>query len=498
MDSPQADALRIPARGVRLSVLGQDELERIHELSLRTLEQTGIVIHYPPALALLRGHGAAVDDARRQACIPRSLVEQALQAAPRAFTLYCQANPSQDCLFGLQGGQYTRPPTGLNWIVSAAATALEPIPLRRAVTPADIVHWTRVTQALPHIHLAATAFDQSGAPQSMEVRAIGAMLPYTNKPLMVSALSGEGLRWVRRLTEVAQPGNRLPRVLVLSSVNSPLVYSYGQAEAAMTAAELGIPVLFNSSAVSGASAPVTLAGALVLMNAEMLAALTILQLFRPGAPVAYAGYPTILDMHTGLVAFGFAEIGLLAAACIELGRSYGLPTASNGLTTDACTPDPLATSEKWSSGFLPFLAGANLNGGAGALASQSTISLEQLVLDEDLYGHMLRHARGIALSDDTLATEVIAQVGPGGSYLAEEHTVAHFRHETWYSPLANRLSAPSWEEAGGHDALARAASRVHAILSAPPQVFLAPEQTRELGRLVAQAEEALATSQIPV
>ena len=115
--------------------------------------------------------------------------------------------------------------------------------------------------------------------------------------------------------------------MVLSSVNSPLLYGRGQCEAANGSAELGIPVCINSSAVAGATAPVTLAGNVVQMNAEFLAALTIVQLHRPGAPVVYAAHPMALDMKTGNASISMGEVGLMSAACVEIGRFYGLPTS---------------------------------------------------------------------------------------------------------------------------------------------------------------------------
>jgi trimethylamine--corrinoid protein Co-methyltransferase len=261
---------------------------------------------------------------------------------------------------------------------------------------------------------------------------------------------------------------------------------------------LGLPVCINSSAVAGATAPVTLAGNVVQMNAEILAALTILQLHRPGAPVVYAAHPMALDMKTGNPSISMGEVGLMSAACIEIGRFYGLPTSSNGICTDACTPDPMATLEKWANGYLPLMAGANVNGGAGSLACVSSVSLEQVAIDDDVYGHMFRQARGLHVDDETLAADVIAGVGPGNSYLMEAHTLAHFRDEYYFSPLANRLSAPTWEAAGARNALDQAADRVRSILAAPPKVFLSDEQSREVKSVLAKAEASLATLEVRV
>jgi len=473
------------ASGLRISVLQPGDVERIHELSLRVLADTGIVVHYPPALDLLRRAGAAVDETSQLARIPAEVIQGALASAPRQVSLYGHDDANRDCLLALDGPRHARTPTGLNWIVDCGS------PHRRPVTGDDAVSWTRVIDALPHIDIAGSLCDQESPATAAEVRCLARMLRHTDKPLMFSAFSGEGMRWLGRMVEVVASPQRRPRFMVLSSVNSPLVYGWGQCEAAMVSAEVGIPVCFNSSAVSGVTAPVTLAGAVVQINAEMLAALAIIQLHRPGADVVYAAHPMAMDMKTGMSSISTAEVGLMSAACVELGRHYGLPTSSNGLCTDTCAPDPMATLEKWACGYLPAVVGANVNAGAGSLACVGTVSLEQLVLDDDLYGHLHRHARGLEVSDESLAAELIASVGPGNSFLAEEHTLAHFRHEHYSSPLASRLNAPAWEADGAADAVARAADKVRAILAEPAEPLLDEQRTREVESLLAEAEESL-------
>jgi trimethylamine---corrinoid protein Co-methyltransferase len=483
-------AARLAVPRARPSVLSAAQIERLHDEALAILARVGIVLNWEPSRRLLRESGAAVDGASDLVRIPRQLVELALERAPRQFVLYGGANQDLDCHLGPEGGQYGRPISGLNWIVDAGVAT------RREVTEADAVNWTRLAQSLPNIHVVSAAYDQEGHPNSMEVRAVGRMLQNTDKPLMMSAVSGEGMRWVKRLTEVTQLPGRQPRVMVLSSVNSPLTYGSGQTAAAMVAAELGIPVAINSSAVAGVTAPVTLAGDLAQMHAEMLAALTIVQLHAPGAPIIYTGHPLVMDMRTGLASVGFAEQALLQAACVDIGRYFGLPTGSNGLVTDTCTPDPMAASEKWSGAYLSTLAGANINGGAGSLACLSTISLEQLVIDDDIYGRMFRQMSGFKIDQETLAADVVARSALPGSFLADDHTFAHFRKEYWYSDLASRLSAPSWEAEGSLEVLPRATERVRRLL-ASWQPVLPVDGDREISRLVQQAENALADLELP-
>jgi trimethylamine--corrinoid protein Co-methyltransferase len=474
-----------PSTKVGLSVLTEHDILRIHEVSLRVLEKAGIVIHYPLARQLLRDHGATAEEGNNLVRIPRSIIEQAIKMAPRRVTMHSQSEPNCDCYLGPSGGHYARPATGLNYIIDAGSRK------RRPVTASDGVAWTRVAHALPNIHFASAVYDQEGSPECMELRAMDRMLRYTNKPLMISAVTGEGIRWAQRMAEVVQDRDRQPRVMALSSVNSPLTYEYGQSEAAMAAAEVGIVVAYNSSAITGATCPITLAGALAQMNAEMLAVLAIVQLHRPGAPVVQSCHPVVMDMRSGSAGFGFAEVGLMAAASIQMGQYYQLPTGCNGLGADSCTPDAMAIVDKWAHGSLAALCGANVNGGAGSLGRQGTISLEQLAIDNDIFGNIFRQMRGIEVSDDTLAEELILDTGHGGTFLGADHTALHYRNEYHYSKLGSELNSAAWEAAGCKDTLDRAIDLVRKILDSPEQSFVSQEQGNELEGVLRKAEHGL-------
>jgi trimethylamine--corrinoid protein Co-methyltransferase len=477
---------------LRITVLQAADCARIHDCACRVLEGTGIVLHHEPTRKMLASHDAMVDEGRRLVQIPRRLVDEALAAAPHRLTLHGGAALQRQCILGEGGEGYTRTGSGLNWIVDRGARE------HRLVVPTDLDHWVRVVDALPHIHIAGALYDNEYPPQAADVRSVAQLLRRTAKPLMMSAMSGEAMRWIKRLLDVVQPDERPQRLMMLSSVNSPLTYGAGQLEAALVAAELGIPVVINSSAVTGITAPVTLAGSLVQMHAEMLAALTIVQLHQPGAAVVYSGHPVVADLRNGMAAMGTPEVGLLQAGCVELARYCDLPAGSDGLTADSCLPDQMAVSEKWASAFLGLLAGAHVNGAAGAFATQSTVSLEQLVLDDEMYAVMFRMQRGFTVSDETLAAGVIERVGAGGSFLMEEHTVAHMRSELWTPRLAVRQGAAAWQAAGSKDTMQRAGAMVDAILAKRPDAYLTDDQEREVASLVTVAESALQSVEIPV
>jgi trimethylamine--corrinoid protein Co-methyltransferase len=256
----------------------------------------------------------------------------------------------------------------------------------------------------------------------------------------------------------------------------------------LAAVESDLPVMVNSSAVTGASAPVTLAGSLVIMNAEILAGLTVSQLAKSGAKAIYAGHPIALDMATSIASAGCPEIGLLQAAMVDMGRSYGVPTTSNGMMTDSHACDEGAAVDKLLTGYDALLSGAALNGGAGSLGSISTVSLEQLAIDDDIYSRLLRMRDGIAFSEEALAWDTIAAVGANGHYLEEPHTMKHMRREFRRSKLANRQNPEVWMRQGGRDIVDAAAERVQGILKAAAEPVLEARAVAELEKIVAAAE----------
>jgi trimethylamine--corrinoid protein Co-methyltransferase len=468
-------------KGITLKILTDEEIASVHQGSLVTLQEVGILIHHEKALSLLAEAGAAVDPVSHQVRIPAGLVERALRSVPAEFLVTGQ-DPSKDVVLGYDCPPRARPVISLDWIVDYRGRE------RRQVTLEDLEAWVRVAEALPNQALVSGLYPWDVPLETRDVRAAETMLRLSSKPILMAPYSGTSVKWISQMLS-AIGHQRGPRVIAFCSCNSPLIYSESQMEVLLEAVEQDFPVLLNSSPVTGATAPVTLAGTLVVMNAEILAALTVTQLARPGAQVLYAGFPFVLDMMTSVASNGYTECGLLAAAIVEIGRSYHLPTASNGLTTDAHVCDEQAAVEKLLSGYAAVLSGASLNGGAGSLASVGTASLEQLVIDDDIYERVFRFQEGISVNRDTLALEVIAAVGPQHHFLEQPHTLKYLRQEFRHSKLASRLTPGAWIEQGGRDAVDVAAERVKTILKRSPESTLAPEVLAELSLIVGEAEQ---------
>jgi trimethylamine---corrinoid protein Co-methyltransferase len=463
-------------------VLSEEQKARIHAGSLAVLERTGIVIDHPEALKLLAQAGARVDDATRIAKVPGKLVEACLEQAPAEF-LIPGLTTLEDLPVACDGRSYGRPVLSLDWIVDAHAKR------RRQVTMQDLENWVRVGDALPNLSLVSGIYPWDVSMATRDLMAARRMLELSAKPILIAAVTGATVRWMAEMMSVI-PGQRPGRITVFSSSNSPLIYSESQMDVLLEAVRLGFPVMVNSSAVTGATAPMTLAGTLVVMNAEILAGITVAQLASPGARVVHCGHPVFLDMRTGAASLGYTEAGLIQAAIIEMGRYYQLPTGSNGLTTDSHACDEQAAIEKIMAGFAALMDGASFNGGAGSLAAVSTCSLEQMVIDDEIYGSIFRMAAGICVDENDLAVEVIREVGPQGQFLDHEHTFHHMRTELRYSKLVSRMNPEMWLQDGGLDMLDRAAARVKAILAQPISPIHSDHVLAELDRIVKRADHS--------
>jgi trimethylamine--corrinoid protein Co-methyltransferase len=274
-----------------------------------------------------------------------------------------------------------------------------------------------------------------------------------------------------------------PRFLAICSVVSPLQMAQQQAEGLLICAEYGQPLAMSPEAIAGATAPATLAGLLVQENAAILAHIALAQIYRPGTPVLYGTVSTIANMRHGTVALGAAETGLITAASAQLARHYGLPCRSVGAVTESKTPDVQAGLERMQTLLPAVLAGVNLITCGGTLDSTLLENHALLVLDDEAAGSALRLGRGIEVNDETLALDLIREVKYAGNYLAEQHTVAHFRREHFQPKLFVRDPWDSWEKGGCRTALDNARARAKDILARHTPRTLDPAVEAELQTL---------------
>jgi trimethylamine--corrinoid protein Co-methyltransferase len=242
----------------------------------------------------------------------------------------------------------------------------------------------------------------------------------------------------------------------------------------------GMPILFSPGLMLGATAPATLAGALVQGNAENLAGIVLAQLLKPGTPVLYGVHTAVMDMRTMRCTYAGTEQSLGRAAMAQLARYYGLPCFNTGAGCDSKAIDVQAAAEATMGIFLNALAGLTLTQTMGTMAGGTFGSLEMLVICEEIVAMAKHILRGIEVSEEKLAVDVIKGVGPGGHFLDLEHTLRQFRQEFFFPRLFDRRGIPAWEADGAKGIDEVAQSRVRAILAEPPPQILLPSAEHAL------------------
>jgi trimethylamine--corrinoid protein Co-methyltransferase len=257
----------------------------------------------------------------------------------------------------------------------------------------------------------------------------------------------------------------------------------------MEFARRGQIVCITPFTLAGAMAPVTLAGALVLQNAEMLAGATLVQLVRPGAPTIYGSFTSNVDMRSGSPAFGTPEYTKAAQASGQLARRYGLPFRSSN-TTASNTVDAQATYESAMSLWGAVMGGANLvNHAAGWLEGGLTASYEKLIIDAEMLQMLAAYLEPIVVDKATLAVEAIAEVGPGGHFFGSPHTMERYE-SAFYTPLVSDWrNFESWTEAGAVDATERAHRIWRSLLADYEQPPLDAAIDEQLTEFVAKRKE---------
>ncbi len=255
------------------------------------------------------------------------------------------------------------------------------------------------------------------------------------------------------------------------------------------AARRGIPLRIVSGALAGATAPVTLAGALVLQNAEVLAGTTLCQLVNPGCPIVYGTFVGAMDMRTGKWSAAGPEMSLVTSASAQLCQMYDIPLGyGTGGVTDCRVPDVRAGFDKGLTNLGAALCGVEIvhNGVSGLMAGGLAISFEQLIIDNEIAKWINRFLHGIEVDESTLAFDVIKEVGPGGQFLDQEHTVRRFRQEHLISPLLSREYLLEWPTSDTEDIVFQARRRAKEILSSHRPPELDPEVKTAIQAILAR------------
>jgi trimethylamine--corrinoid protein Co-methyltransferase len=373
------------------------------------------------------------------------VVEWAIQQAPSRIPLCYRG--SDEVAVPLEGRQVSFG-TG-----SDCLTYLDPRSgERRPFTSADLVDCYHVVDALPEIQFCMSMGIPSEYGQSPYRKQFALMLEHTTKPIVFVCDDRADCEAIVAMAAVTSGGmERLqlnPSLLLYTEPSSPLRHSQSAVDKLLYMAEQALPIVHSPAPVQGGTAPVTLGGALAMANAEILSGLVIHQLMNAGAPFVYGSGMHHLDMKTTISVYTCPEFVLARVAVAEMGRYYGIPTWGYAGDANSCVVDEQAAAEGTFSIMAALLAGNNLTHDIGYLESGKTTSPEMVVLCDEIISMLRCFMGGFSLDKESLAMEVIHQVGPDNDYLASEHTLNHFR-ELWRPSLFSRLGGEEWAEVGG-------------------------------------------------
>jgi len=471
---------------ISLNILTEDEVRRIHTATLDVIESVGVKFPSPKALDILQAHGAKVDRATSIAKIPGHVVEAALAAAPPTYTLAAR-DPALD--LPLDGRHSYLGTDGCGVEVLDAFTGQ----LHRS-TLQDVSDAARVADGLDAIAFHWTPVSaQDCPPESRSLHELLAIWNASKKHVQTETIVTE--REARAAVEMAatmvggrDPLRKRPVLSIMQCTLSPLAQDGGSLEAGLVAAEAGLPIGYMTMASCASTGPATLAGDLVVGNAEVISALALMQMAHPGCPVYYAAAQTVMDLRTGAYTGGGPEDFLFGAATNALADFYRVPLSMGAFATGAKEPGWQSAVDNSFSAFVAVSTGADMLLGAGLLHGSRILSYEMLVMDAEIWSIVRAMSRGIVVNDETLALDAIRDVGPGGNFLAHKHTKRHMR-ELWLPTLMDRRPYSIWEEKRD-GAFEWAREKAQSILRDHRPAPLDDKLASELRRIIASVETA--------
>ncbi len=483
---------QLPWREVRnpfppIEFLSVDELEHIHDASLTILEDLGMEVIGDEARRLYREHGATVDDANMRVRLDREMVLERIATIPGEFTLHSRF-PERNVTFG-----------GKRIVTSAVSSPPFSSDLdsgRRSGTFEDFRNLVRVAASLNCIHFFA-GYPVEPIDLPVSTRHLDCYLTFiteTDRAWRTYALgatrSRDGIIMNRLARGIDQDEMvQKPGLLTMINTNSPLRLDEPMSLGLIEMARAGQAVSITPFTLLGAMAPTTLAGALAQQNAEALAALTLIQIVRPGCPSMYGGFTSNVDMKSGAPAFGTPEYVKATLAGGQLARRYGIPYRTSNVNA-ATAVDAQAAYESGMSLWASFLAHSNfIHHGAGWLEGGLVASFEKMIVDAEMLQGMFEIMQPIVVNDEEIGIEAMAEVGPGGHFFGTQHTLDRYENAFYAPMLSDWRNYETWVEAGSPDATTRANGIWKQLLERHKGPLLDPAILEELEAFVARRKE---------
>lgn len=426
-------------------VLSDSQCREIFHASLECLKRVGVRIQNKEAQALLAAAGSDIEG--DQVRIPAGIVQDAISCTPRTFTIYGRGNG--------QRAEMRIAPDRVHFGPGPSCTNfIDPITQQhRRALRGDAAKTAQVCDALPNIDyvMGLSMFDDV-IPILSPVYEFAEMLANTTKPIVAWANSTDALQDIYKIA-LAAAGSELelrrkPTFAYFTTYESPLRLADAPVANLMWAAEHDIPVICLGGPTVGLESPFTGASALVMHLTTVLAALTIVQLKKRGAPMVVGGVPSVMDLRTARPAYGSPEMSLHSAAAVDISRYLGIPFMGTAGASESKSIDAQAGAEGAVQVLMSALSGASMVHDVGFLDCADIGSLSYLILTDELIGMTARIMRGITVNSETIMLDLLEQVGSEGNFISEPRSVAICRTESWMPTVFDRSAHAQWDAKG--------------------------------------------------
>ncbi|MFH2037827.1 MAG: trimethylamine methyltransferase family protein [Chloroflexota bacterium] len=471
-----------------LKVLSENEKTQVHERTLKILAETGVQVNTEKGVQYLKEAGAIVDENSRIVRFPRSLVEESLKLAPKEFSLGAR-RPGWD--LSMNAGDCFLIADGEGTSVIDRKTGEH-----RPSTFNDWLEATLLIDALDEIGV-YWAMAERGEEDETVLNSVTYWRHLFNnfsKHVQDGSPKAEHSHWLLRILQTIygdkQTIRRTHPFSFLICPQSPLTIEGKYTDAYLEILGWDIPVAVMPMPLMGGTGPGNMLSMAILGNCEVLSMLCLIQAAAPGNPFIYAPALAVMNPRTGMYSAGAIENGLLSCAAIEMARYYNLPVEGSGGGTDTFSPGIQASYERAMNGMLPMLSWPDLMVGAGLLGGSMVLSLEQLLIDTEIFRMNKQAHRGIHADEAMWLDDVIQSVGPGGNFLGEKSTAVSMRSGEWLIPrIGSHQTRTAWENSGQKTILDEARNKVDILLAEHEPLRLSPEVEKELFLIEQQAKE---------
>jgi trimethylamine--corrinoid protein Co-methyltransferase len=472
----------------RLQVLTEDEIEAIYYSALRVLYKTGVRVYEEEGVEVAYSGGAIVEDTTDDSSlvkIPPWMVDKALATLPRKVVV---VGPNRKYRMELYKNQI--------YFGAGSDTPFTIDPYtgeRRRATYQDVKNFARLAEALPNIdfHM-SLGIVQDTAVGTYDRWQYLAMLEGTNKPINITAVDLDGLNDQLEMAYIRLGGKeewkKGPCFSLYIEPVSPLSHSKEVVQKLLFSADHGIPFVYTPCPLAGATAPTTLAGTAVQALTESLFGIVLSQLRKPGAQLIIGGLMSNMDMLTTVYCYGSPEMALLSAAYTEITKWLGVPEYETAGCSDVKIFDEQAAMEATLNIATAALIGGNMIHDVGYIEQGLTSSMEMMVASNEIIDMVKRILRGIPVTDETMALNVIDEIGPGGHFLEHDHTYNRFKTEIWRPQMIDRLNWEDWTAAGSKRYGERVHERVIEILETETEPLFDEAMYKELRRVCELAD----------